>query len=148
MGPRRCSRFAWLADRVTEPRLHVHERRSWSSLVAAFWKVGARVTPEERATARARCEAATGGDWQHRLSHVEHHLSTEYQRGVVFSPGHHLVLAETATLADAEFIAHARTDLEAALAMLDAIEAEIVTWTGFSTHERNKIRAILEGDRG
>jgi hypothetical protein len=84
----------------------------------------------DREAAQARCEAATPGNWTHRIisAHVPAHVfvwTTDDQgrRCKVFITG------EAHSNADAAFIAHARTDLPAALRALSVLEAEVARLT-------------------
>lgn len=74
---------------------------------------------DERKAARARCEAATPGPWVN--------MPDGPLFGLILASGDHI--CEMPPLDDRtedfEFIAHARTDLPAALDALDAKDAEI-----------------------
>ena len=83
------------------------------------------MSPEERAEARARLDAATPGSW---IAWIEG--NTDPQTGETMWGGDPGVIigdrfAEGMTHDDATFIAHAPTYLRAALDMIDALEAEL-----------------------
>lgn len=85
-----------------------------------------RLTTEELTAMRARCEAATAGPWApaHRT------YNAGWRSDGVMAPSHDVLMASNAACAyrasdaDTEFIAHARTDLPAALDEIDALTAE------------------------
>lgn len=74
----------------------------------------------DRKAARARCDAATGGRWRLQTCACGHGCFT---RSAVKVGGY--LAVECIAYNDAEFIAHAREDLPAALDLLDALEEEI-----------------------
>ena len=90
----------------------------------------------DRPAARARCEAATEGPWKHRIQVLGNpgamsERESDYYCGR--GPYHQTdtmgdKLMRTKADADALFIAHARTDLPAALDALDEAEAEATRW--------------------
>lgn len=83
----------------------------------------ASMTPEERQAIRERAEAATPGPW---------HAGPSYYEGplVSYVAGAHVSVHPEASddrqegVADAEFIAHARSDVPALLDDIDRLEAE------------------------
>lgn len=76
---------------------------------------------EERDAIRARAEAATDGPWTaHNMERAGWLIETPESREAGEYPA-----AEVREGRDAEFIAHARTDVPALLDALDAAEAEI-----------------------
>lgn len=100
------------------------------------------MTPEQQQAARARCEAATAGPWSWSMCYEAGRYGRKHwamvspysqERGCVTN---HLLVLNTHVAKDCdgtpleetpdfEFIAHARTDLPAALDALEAAEAEI-----------------------
>lgn len=83
------------------------------------------MTSEERQAARARCEAATSGKW-------EVGPDSEDPRSRVIHMGIRSIVSEGQILhvEDAEFIAHARTDLPKALDEIDRLEACLLSLCG------------------
>ena len=72
----------------------------------------------DRTAARARCETATKGPWEAKCSGHDYPY--------IVAHGKQLACGEDfGKMPDAEFIAHARTDLPAALDALDAKDKEI-----------------------
>jgi len=69
------------------------------------------------AAIRARSDAATPGPWR------AFHHATEAEVSYVGADGH--AVAEVRHVADAEFIAHARTDVPALLARIAELEADL-----------------------
>lgn len=89
-----------------------------------------RLTDEQLAAIRERADAATPGPWATALE-VDHDgqywVVTPPDGSVLFSVckvGHK---GELKTEEDAEFIAHARQDIPALLAHIDALTAELAT---------------------
>lgn len=80
------------------------------------------MTPAERAAARERCEKATAGDWFFNPDTAEHEWESHDIYG---QDGRRVLGLHSYKLPDALFIAHARTDLPAALDEVDAKDAEI-----------------------
>lgn len=94
------------------------------------------MTPAERAAARARCEAATPGPWES----VYHHEAKWPRVRLVYAPDQRTILAyvESDKLhPDAELVAHARTDLPAALDEIERLETR-----GRELEAENRVLAI------
>lgn len=77
-----------------------------------------------RKAARARCDAATEGPW-----HQQALMDGNYT-GVVNDDNRIVCKDGWARYPDAVFVANARTDLPAALDLLDKIEALAAEWAG------------------
>ena len=103
------------------------------------------MTPEDRAAARARCEAATSGPWT-TVGNTLYIRNGEppYEEGIDwFSfPGGRDI---------AEFIAHARTDLPAALDALDVADHSVGVFVQEAKYEKKRaesaearLKAVLE----
>lgn len=102
--------------------------------------MAAMMTAEQRAAARARCESATPGPWMQRKHPGDYAVIRVAGERKCATPGHDdCMVAQLITpdigitgighlheivTADAEFIAHSRADLPAALATVDALTAE------------------------
>lgn len=84
-------------------------------------------TTERLAEIKARAEAATEGPWEHVRDSNEHlaDCPPTYESLVTADNGYVAVLdwGNTSTSPDAEFIAHARTDVPALVAALEAVLA-------------------------
>lgn len=109
------------------------------------------MTPEERATSRKRCDEATPGPWEHSKLYqnggVIHGISADIEENGRIFP--HQCIASSMLANDAEFAAHARTDLPAALNDLEEADrriaglvSEVKAWTiSFLSQERQLIES-------
>jgi hypothetical protein len=95
------------------------------------------VTKEERAAARARCEAATEGPWEqtHSVSRegpgclVHHQAKTGAPWTICqWTVCQCINTPKNNAVRDATFVAHARADLPAALDEIDRLEALLRKW--------------------
>lgn len=79
----------------------------------------------DRQAARARCDAATPGPWKWETTNDYHALVQVGGLNILDVDGYEGEGGYEGDVPDEDFIAHARTDLPAALDELDAKDAEI-----------------------
>lgn len=109
-------------------------------------------TPDALDAIRARVEAATKEPWEHSLVSIdtvedEYVVQTEAVADVVCRldrAGEFIEHPMASARADAEFIAHARTDIPLLLAALDEAQAEFRHWSDIATDEQAARQAAEE----
>ncbi len=104
------------------------------------------MTPEQRQAARARCEAATPPPWEWRAEDAEMASTADADELVFGNTGRS---RSDPTDEDGDFVAHARTDLPAALDALDAADTRIAELEAMikQLSERCAAQAELLGKR-
>lgn len=102
-----------------------------------------RLTDEQLTEMEARCNAATPGPWETRGNDCPEAIQNVYANcysvaTVRLYPGGDRLLVRTA---NAEFIAHARSDIPALLAEVRALKAELVGRVeGYDPEERTPMK--------
>lgn len=84
-------------------------------------------TEEREAEVRARCADATPGPWHHGTSAVDRDVRTGLSSHNIYGNGHEDITTPGASIdpPDAQFIAHARTDLPDALEEIARLRVEL-----------------------